>query len=111
SDAVTPFAVFFAPPFDVPCAAPFAAPAPLPADATAVVAFVSSDTTICLIGISGGTFSERSVSPAIAENTGPDTWPRKWLPAVGSSTDTATTIRGFGIGAMPTNDARYFDLS
>jgi len=36
---------------------------------------------------------------------------RQWLPAVGSSTETATTMRGFGIGAMPTNDARYFDLS
>lgn len=55
----------------------------------------------------GGTFSARSVSPAIAEKTGPDTCPPKWLPAVGSSTDTATTIRGFGIGAIPTNDARY----
>src|SRR5271154_3001641 len=71
----------------------------------------SSDTTICLTGMSGGILSERSVSPAMAENTGPDTWPPKWLPAVGSSTDTATTMRGFGIGAMPTNDARYFDLS
>ena len=72
---------------------------------------VSSDTTICLTGMSGGTFSVRSVSPTIDENTGPDTWPPKWLPAVGSSTETATTMRGFGIGAIPTNDARYFDLS
>jgi hypothetical protein len=33
----------------------------------------SSDTTICLTGMSGGTFNERSVSPTMLENTGPDT--------------------------------------
>jgi hypothetical protein len=33
----------------------------------------SSDTTICLTGICGGTFSERNVSPTMPENTGPDT--------------------------------------
>src|ERR1700761_8947134 len=71
----------------------------------------SSDTTICLTGISGGTFSARNVSPTMPENTGPDTWPPKWLPAVGSATATATTMRGFGIGAMPTNDARYLEWS
>jgi hypothetical protein len=71
----------------------------------------SSDTTSCFTGISGGTFNVRSVSPTIAENTGPDTEPPKWLPAVGSSTETATTIRGSGIGAMPTNEARYLERS
>jgi hypothetical protein len=59
-----------------------------------------------LVGRSGATLSACSVLPAIAENAGPETWPPKCEPSVGSSIETATTMRGVDIGAIPTNDAR-----
>ena len=53
----------------------------------------------------------RSVCCTTSLNTGAATSPPKYLPAVGSSTITATMMRGWPIGAMPTNQARYFLLA
>ena len=50
----------------------------------------------------------RSVCCTTSLKTGAATSPPNHLPALGSSTITATMMRGWAIGAMPTNQARYF---
>ena len=64
--------------------------------------------TICgLTSMSGGTPSMRRVCCTTWLNTGAATSPPKYLPLLGSSIITATTMRGLLIGAMPTNQERY----
>lgn len=46
---------------------------------------------------------------AISANAGPAACPPKCCDAFGSSTDTAITNLGADNGAIPTNDARYFE--
>ena len=66
-------------------------------------------TTICgLTFMSGCTPSMRRVCCTVALNTGAATSPPKYLPPLGSSIITATTMRGFSTGAMPTKKPRYF---
>src|SRR5690606_36260011 len=48
---------------------------------------------------SGATFMARKAFAVIAANTGAATRPPKWPPTLGSSTITATTMRGFDTGA------------
>ena len=50
----------------------------------------------------------RLVSDSRQVSAGAATSPPKYLPALGSSTITATMMRGCWIGARPTNQARYF---
>src|SRR5260364_258593 len=64
-----------------------------------------------LNGLSGAILSARKVSPAIRAKTGAATRLPKCWPARGSSMEIATIMRGADIGAMPTKEARYLDLS
>ena len=50
---------------------------------------------------SGATASSRSAPPTTAENTGADTSPPMYLPAVGSSITTTAARRGLEAGASP----------
>ena len=55
------------------------------------------------MGSSGATASSRSAPPTTAENTGAETSPPMYLPAVGSSITTTAARRGLEAGARPAN--------
>ena len=63
---------------------------------------------VVVSGASGGTSRYCRSNFAICANAGAATMPPQ-IAALGSSTMTSTTSRGFDAGTMPTNDATYFE--